>query len=771
VAAGGSVWSICEDFVLATRARAPGVDAAAPLAEAKLAAPRERAELVDRPRLLQALDAGASAAVTLVAAPAGYGKSTAVRTWCANGSAPLAWVTLDTGDNDPVRLWSYVATAVDRVREGLGRGALQRLRRTGGAVEPAVDELMNGLAAFERDFVVVLDDLQTVTGRDCLASIDYALGHLPPNARLILVSRVDPLLKLARLRGRGALAELRADELAFTAREAYELVVGRAGVDLSPGEVELLHERTEGWPAALVLASVWLSRVRNPHEAVRDFGGSNRFVADYLSDEVLSSLGDGIRSFLLQASVLGRFTAELCEGVLERADSAEMLAALERSSLLVARLEHGGWFRVHSLFAEFALSQLAALDPLAAPAIHRRAAEWLTAHDLPVEAAEHAAAAGDHDLVGRLLVEHHLAMIRSGRARTLLRWVRTLPDDKVVQYPELAVGAATAAAMVGRSTLEQRRFLRLAERARKERPERFGPYLQAGDAMVRAASVDGDVGAAVAHGRRAVELAEAGADDVLVAALGGLARALYFADELDDAWAAAMRAVEHPDVERRAPGHALVRTTLALVAADRGRLESARTHAEKARSILGRVGSSRSWMGANASAAVGAVLAAEGNLAEAERELSHAEHFFRDEVATVHHAWLLVVLARVRCRRGRLGDAAATLQSARDELAELVDGGRVPSLAAEVQAELEQAQTRASDGEVLELPSEAEVAVLRLLATDLTAREIGGELFLSPNTIRSHTRAIYRKLGVGSRAEAVARATALGLLGETKSPR
>jgi ATP/maltotriose-dependent transcriptional regulator MalT len=205
-----------------------------------------------------------------------------------------------------------------------------------------------------------------------------------------------------------------------------------------------------------------------------------------------------------------------------------------------------------------------------------------------VEAAEHAAAAGDHDLVGRLLVEHHLSLIRGGGARTLLRWVRTLPDKKVVEYPELTVGAATAAAMVGQSTLEQRRFLRLADRARTERPDRFGPYVQAVDAMVRAASVDGDVGQAVVEGRRAVELAQAEADDVLVAALAGLARALYFDGELNEAWTAASRAVEHPDAERRPPGHALAQSTLALVAVERGRLVPARTHAEKAKSIVGR---------------------------------------------------------------------------------------------------------------------------------------------------------------------------------------
>ena len=203
---------------------------------------------------------------------------------------------------------------------------------------------------------------------------------------------------------------------------------------------------------------------------------------------------------------------------------------------------------------------------------------------------------------------------------------------------------------------------------------------------------------------------------------------------------------------------------------ERGRLASARSHAEKAKAAAGEIGTSRSWLGANASAALGSVLAAEGSLVEAERELASAEHFFRDEVSTLHQTWLLVLLARVRLRRGRLDEAKAALDSARQALDELTDSGFVAALADEVEHELETGQDRARTGELLEPPSDAELAVLRLLATDLSIREIGEHLFLSPNTIRSHNRALYHKLGVHSRADAIARATALGLLEQTESP-
>ncbi len=734
------------------------------LVEAKLQAPGVGGHQVKRSRILRALDAGEGASLTLVAAPAGYGKTTAVRAWCERREGAFAWVTLDEGDNDPVRFWTYVATAVDRVRQGLGRSALQCLSVAGSSIERAVDELMNAIAAYGTGLALVLDDLQTVTDRECLASIDFALRHLPPSARLVVITRADPALGLARLRARGALVELRADELAFTAAEAHELLVERGQVELRAEEIELLVEITEGWPAALVLAGLWLRDVDDPGRAVSGFGGEQRFVVEYLSQEVLASLDDEGRSFLQGASVLGRFTAELCDAVLDRTDSASVLAGLERSNLFIRRLERGGWFRVHALFAEFAVAQLSSQKPGEAARIHQRAAGWLMTQGLPVEAVEHAAAAGDDELVARLLAEYHLPLIRSGLTRTLLRWVRPLPDENVLEHPELAVAAAAAAVQPGHGTIEMRRYLQIVDRAQAERPEQVTPYVEAFALLIRAIAIDGGVAQAVQNGRRAVELAHAASDEILTGALAGYARAHYFAGNLDDAWEVALSVIEHPSIERRVPSHALARATLALVAVERGWLESARGHAEKAKAVVGRIGTSRSWLGANASAALGAVLASEGKLAEAEHELAYAEHYFRDEIATVPHAWLLILLARVRTERGRLDQADATLQAARQALEELGDGGRLPSLADDVEHELGTATARAGSGEMLERPSNAELAVLQLLAGDLSTREIGEHLFVSPNTIRSHTRALYRKLGANSRSDAVARATALGLL-------
>ena len=208
--------------------------------------------------MLGLLGAGVEAQLTLVAAPPGYGKTTAVQTWCASQDRPVVWLTLDSGDNDPVRLWTYVATAIDRVRAGAGRVALQRLRASRGPIEDPIDELLNRTASLPGGVLVVLDDCHEVAQPDALRSVEYALNHLPPKVSVIMLTRTDPAVGLARMRARGTVAEVRAADLAFTLEETRELVVDRHGVELDTDEIVGLWERTEGWPAAIYLAALWL---------------------------------------------------------------------------------------------------------------------------------------------------------------------------------------------------------------------------------------------------------------------------------------------------------------------------------------------------------------------------------------------------------------------------------------------------------------------------------------------------------------------------------
>ena len=510
-----------------------GVGTVPPLVEAKLAVPSVRRGTIVRPRIRRLLNQGRG-----FGSGAGRG-SCRVRQDHRGASlvrgpeAALAWVTLDTGDNDPARLWRYVATAVDRVRPGLGRTSLQRLSFPSGSVVEAVEELMNGVAAFGRPLVIVLDDLHVVSDELCLASLDHALAYLPANGHIVVIARQDPVLDVARKRANRLLTELRARELSFDQAEAHELLVTRGGLSLGSQEVHLLVERTEGWPAALILAGIWLRTLEDQASAVREFGGEHRFVADYLSEEVLASLGEDLRDFVHGIAVLGEFTVDLCDDVLDRSDSRARLAEVERANLFVSRLGRSGWFRLHPLFAEYVRAQYGSLDSVEANGIHRRAADWLRAHGMPVEAAQHATAAGDHEMVASLLLEYYEALIRSGASATLLRWLRTLPDECVVAHPELTVAGAVAALLSGESVAEQRGYLRLADQTRAGDGPNF--YVETWAAIVRALALHGGPANAVANSRRALELATDPTDTAHTAALVAHSRALFFAGDLDEA--------------------------------------------------------------------------------------------------------------------------------------------------------------------------------------------------------------------------------------------
>ena len=429
-------------------------------------------------------------------------------------------MTLDAADDDPVRLWTHLATAIERLGEGLGSQALMRLGVRGAGIEAAVDEVMNGLVAYGRPVAIVLDDLHTVGSERSLRSIAHAIERLPANARLLAATGSEPAIRLARLRARGGLIEIRARELAFTLDETHELMV-REGIALSDESVELLVEHTEGWPAGLYLAALWLRDHEDPDQGVRAFAGSTRQVADYLTDAVLTTLTAQTRDFLVRTAVLERFTPELCDAVLGRDDSAAVLAELERSNMFLVALDgREQWYRYHHLFGELLQLELGRED---AAALRRRAAVWCRAHGFVEDAIEYAAAAGDAETVAGLLVENDRAFVWGGRLIQFLGWVRGLPSELLLEHPSLPAGGAVAAALLARPEVEVQRLLAVAERARRERPQLWSPYVEAIVEVTRAAVIErGDVGAAVEHARRAVAAARAGADVLSVGVLASL---------------------------------------------------------------------------------------------------------------------------------------------------------------------------------------------------------------------------------------------------------
>ena len=736
--------------------------------EPKLMPPRVHPGMLRRARLLEMLDDDAGGSFTVLNAAVGYGKTTLVRSWCVERPEAVIWVTLDSADDDPVRLWTHLATAVGRLGEGFGRSALSCLGVRGAPVEAAVDELMNGLVAYDRRVTIVLDDLHAVRSAASVRSIAQAIERLPANARLVAATRSDPAIGLARLRARRVLTEVRARELAFTVDETRELVV-REGIGLSSESVELLVDRTEGWPAGLYLAALWLRDLRDPNGGVREFAGSARQVGEYLAEEVLTALAPDTRDFLVRTSVLGRFTPELCDAVLGREDSVAVLSELAQSNMFLVSLDaRGEWYRYHHLFGEVLQLEL---GREAASELRRRAAAWCNANGLAEEAIEYAAAAGDEEMVAELLIERHLEFIWGGRLRQFLDWVRWLPAELLVQHPVLAGAGAVAAALLAAPEVEVQQLLAVAERARQERPQLWLPYLEAGVEAARSQLIaGGDVGAAVGHARRAVAAAQEGADVLSVSALGCLTQALFFAGELDDTRRVAVQTVERPDAPNVPDAYVGSLGFLALIDGEQGRPESAEAWARQAIAFARQHFQADSWVASPAHLGLALACAATGRLDEAEREALRGERLRRSPQPTVGHAHALLVLAQVRLARSRLARAASDLERAKRMIAEFPDPGRLRAIAATIEQTLVAARANAGSRELLEEPSPAELAVLRGLAAGLSRREIGAQLYISLNTVKSHTRELYRKLGATSQTEAVARAEALGLLEPGQSP-
>jgi LuxR family maltose regulon positive regulatory protein len=615
---------------------------------------------------------------------------------------------------------------------------------------------------------VVLDDLHTVRSEASVGSIAHAVERLPNNARLLVSTRSDPAIGLARWRARRALTEVRAGELAFTVDETRQLTE-REGIELSDESVERLVERTEGWPAGLYLAALWLRQLEDPNQGVRAFAGSTRNVADYLTDEVLSALAPETRDFLLRTSVLGRFTPELCDAVLGREDSRAVLVELTRSNMFLVALDaRGEWYRYHHLFGEVLQLEL---GREAAPELLRRAASWCRAQGLVEDAIEYAAAAGDAELVADLLLEHHLRFIWGGRLEQFLGWIRWLPAEQLVGHPLLPASAAATAALIQRPEVEIQRLLAVAERARSERPQLWSPYVEAAVEVTRAEMIQGgDVGAAVEHARRAVAAGREGADVLMPGLLASLSQALFFAGDLEESRRIAVEAVERPEAPNAHDGYVGALGLLALLDAERGRAEGADAWARQAIGFARQHYQSGSWVASPAHLGLALACVATGRLDEAEREALRGERLRRSPQPTVGHAHALLVLAFVRVARSRLARAAGDLERAQRAIAEFPDPGRLPAIAAAIERDLTAARSSAGQHAPVEMPSPAELAVLRGLAAGLSRREIGNQLYISLNTVKTHIRELYRKLGATSQAEAVARAETLGLLEPSQSP-
>ena len=699
-------------------------------------------------------------------APAGFGKTTLLAQWRAvAGRGRVAWVSLDEGDNDPTRFWVYVVEALRTVESGLGNAALAALGRPSADLQRAVlPGLLNDLQAVDSPLFLVLDDYHLITNPTCHQALAFFLDHLPAGIHLALSTRADPPLPLARMRARGELAELRAADLQFTDEEAVALLNGAMGLQLAVDDVQRLAERTEGWAAGLYLAGLSLRGRQDPSAFIAAFHGDNRHVADYLGVEVLVRQPDTIRNFLVGTSVLERLSGPLCDAVLEAEGSAALLVELERSNLFLVPLDdHRQWYRYHHLFAELLRVELASREPALLATLHRRAVAWHRQAGNLDEAIGHASAAGEFTEAAALIARHWLTYWRRGHRATVARWLDGLPDEAIMANPPVAYVATWIRGYSGASKQECERWLTALEDPTWEGALQDGvSSLAFGGNLARAALVFDDVGRSAAAGRRARELAGPKSAPFWWMAQSALGHALYLSGQ------AAETRPQLEELVRRVPAAAqpvavvLALAVLSLLAGDQDDDRTALALARQAAATADTQGLSAEPMCGIAYAALGRALARQGELAEAEVQLRQALEPVGIDSMVGQRAFALLLLAPVRKGRGDLPGARALVDQARELIERFADPGALPALLEQTERALDSPTRRRVEAEAR--LSERELAVLRLLPTRLSNREIARELYVSINTVRSHVQAIYRKLGVSTRAEAVAQARELGLL-------
>src|SRR5215472_3300529 len=495
--------------------------------ETKLYPPGLRKEWVERHDLVAQLSDSDSRLI-LVDAPAGFGKTTLVAQWRARAvqERRFAWVSLDRGDNDPARLWRHVVGALQKaIPEFDGASVWQRPQDVTGSLLPL---LVNALAAVPDPVVLALDDYHLIKERSCHEQFEFLLLHLPPQVQVVLLTRADPPLPLARLRASGALTEIRARELGFTPAQAAAFVHAVAGAELSDSDAADLVERTEGWPAGIYMVALSLREHPAPDEFIRGFTGSNRFVVDFLTEEVLSRQPHHVRQFLTRTSILGRLTAPLCDAVAGTANAAKVLDLLERENLFLVPLDDDRlWFRYHQLFRQMLRSQLARTEPDIVPELHRRASAWYRAEGAIEEAIRHALAAGDTGVAASLIAQNWYAFVFGGRTATVRGWMRSLGDDRIRADPVAAHVAAWVAALWGDQD-SVRRWLPVIETGQHDGPLPDGMRsLQFSAALIRGSFGFDGIGPMREWAARAVELEDDPDSPWHALALGSLGWALY----------------------------------------------------------------------------------------------------------------------------------------------------------------------------------------------------------------------------------------------------
>jgi LuxR family transcriptional regulator, maltose regulon positive regulatory protein len=752
----------------ARAAPAPALD----IAESKIRVPPLRPGLVSRTALVNRLRANGASPVVAITAPGGYGKTTLLAQWAARDARPFAWISVDSRDADPIVLLRHLAGAMHAIRP-LEAQVLEALADPGRSMwTSALPRLGSALSSFPEPLVIVLDDAHLLRAPESLEAVGVLSDHLPAGAALVLAGRHTPKLSIAVLRAEGRLFELGAEQLALTPREG-QVFLRALGLDLPFADVTSLVRDCEGWPAAVYLAALTLrdgeNRVRRGGEPLR-LDGRDANLAAYIRSEYLSHLRPGALRFLRRTAILEQLCGGLCDAVLEDRGSGRELEKIERSNLFLVPLDRQRvWYRYHRLFRDVLRRELAEREPKLIPLLHRRAAQWYEAHGDPESALEHARAAGDLDRVARILTTIAQPMYNSGHVATVERWLARFNKPALLErYPAVALHGSWIHARRGRS-VEAERWLEIAEVGiARRRPSRQTAVMRSWVAVIRASlCADGvyqmiaDAESALSQLPRdsslrpsalvalgagymllgqtdradailagaAAEAARIGATDTQVLAIGERS---IIASARNDASAADRLALEAHELIEKSSLDGYGTTAIALTASARaalrhGRWDDARAELGKAEDLASRVDrGSFPWF-----------------VLQSRIELARAYLALRETPAVRSQLTQIRQLLRERPHVGVLADEAAVLEREVEAISE-VDGARAAL-------------------------TPAELRLLPLLATQLSFREIGEQLYVSRNTIKTQAISVYRKLGVASRSGAIDCAARLGLI-EARPP-
>jgi LuxR family maltose regulon positive regulatory protein len=731
----------------------------------KLVPPSVPAGLVRRPSLLGRI-AGEGCRLTVVVAPAGWGKSTLLAEWCAaqSGNRVVAFAGLDRLDGDPVRFWNTVVAALATTGLEVGAGVpLSPQAAVSGLWEAVVPALVNELAERDTDVVLVIDDYHLVGDDGVHGGMRFLIDHLPRTLHLVVSTRREPPLGLARLRATGCLEEIRIADLALETTETAGLVRVVSGVELDGADVALLQAKTEGWPAGVQLAALSLRHHPDPGGFIQRFAGDHRHVFDYLTAEVLARLPAELRWFLLRCSILDWLEVGVCDAVVGSDNAAGLLREIEALNLFVVPLdETRGRFRLHRLFADWLGHQLGVEAPDEVPALHQRASAWFEHQGMPVEAVNHALAARDWATAKRLINAHAGRLTAEGRVATLAEWLERIPESQVAADPVLAIAAASTAATAGDLDRAERLTISAEEAVAAGAPVTvpIAPDVEIAAVRATICLMRRDLAGAARLARQAAQWERDpsreryGIGHVLWAsALLWQGRCGEARDAIDEVWAG----VETVFIRVMAAG------VLAVACFETGDLDRAERVARHAIGVAEEhhVGPSPEMTLVHI--ALGGVLTERADLGGAERHLDSGVELAALWRVPAQVAYGQMLRARLYMSQGQRKEAMRLVR----EAAPVVEGARHTGLLARTLHRTEQAMrsggSRSGSGPV-EALTDRELDVLRLLPSHLTQREIGGRLDVSLNTVKSYTQSLYRKLGVSSRTDAVDRARALHLL-------